>query len=223
MCCWSVTSLSEFSRNVGGGGGGGVGGGFDRPKVHTSTPFLQQVGNESANPKGSSVFYCNVNESSRALSPVESLETEEDESSSSSSSVPCANPLARVSPQASCPSDTKNADTEAERQGAIERNETAERIQAANVSNLANTSTIPARPLELSLHENDRKPRLKRIVMGIQSKREGRLLSVPNLKYQKTDGSTVCDLRCEDNTAPVADSFTGNLIRRFSKCFNLNK
>ncbi|KAF7402565.1 hypothetical protein HZH66_004832 [Vespula vulgaris] len=170
-----------------------------------------QVGSESAPQKSSSVFYCNVNESSRVLSPVESLETEEDESAS------CANPLARESPQASCPHDTKNADAETERQsGGVERNEPVERTHAANV-----TSTMAARPLELSLHENDRKPRLKRIVMGIQSKREGRLLSVPNLKYQKTDGSTVCDLRCEDNTAPVADSFTGNLIRRFSKCFNL--
>ncbi|KAF7405931.1 hypothetical protein HZH68_005300 [Vespula germanica] len=170
-----------------------------------------QVGSESAPQKSSSVFYCNVNESSRVLSPVESLETEEDESAS------CANPLARESPQASCPHDTKNADAETERQSSgVERNESVERTHATNV-----TSTMAARPLELSLHENDRKPRLKRIVMGIQSKREGRLLSVPNLKYQKTDGSTVCDLRCEDNTAPVADSFTGNLIRRFSKCFNL--
>ncbi|XP_043667394.1 syntaxin-binding protein 5 isoform X9 [Vespula pensylvanica] len=167
----------------------------------------QQVGSESAPQKSSSVFYCNVNESSRVLSPVESLETEEDESAS------CANPLARESPQASCPHDTKNADAETERQsGGVERNESVERTHVANV-----TSTMAARPLELSLHENDRKPRLKRIVMGIQSKREGRLLSVPNLKYQKTDGSTVCDLRCEDNTAPVADSFTGNLIRRFSR------
>ncbi|XP_047348852.1 syntaxin-binding protein 5 isoform X7 [Vespa velutina] len=169
-----------------------------------------QVGSESAPPKSSSVFYCNVNESSRALSPVESLETEEDES------VSCANPLGRESPQASCPHDTKNADTESERQSGVERNEAVERTHTANVTTMA-TSTMAARPLELSLHENDRKPRLKRIVMGIQSKREGRLLSVPNLKYQKTDGSTVCDLRCEDNTAPVADSFTGNLIRRFSR------
>ncbi|XP_046820893.1 syntaxin-binding protein 5 isoform X1 [Vespa crabro] len=169
-----------------------------------------QVGSESAPPKSSSVFYCNVNESSRALSPVESLETEEDES------VSCANPLGRESPQASCPHDTKNADTESERQSGVERNEAVERTHTANVTTMA-TNTMAARPLELSLHENDRKPRLKRIVMGIQSKREGRLLSVPNLKYQKTDGSTVCDLRCEDNTAPVADSFTGNLIRRFSR------
>ncbi|XP_046820897.1 syntaxin-binding protein 5 isoform X5 [Vespa crabro] len=169
-----------------------------------------QVGSESAPPKSSSVFYCNVNESSRALSPVESLETEEDES------VSCANPLGRESPQASCPHDTKNADTESERQSGVERNEAVERTHTANVTTMA-TNTMAARPLELSLHENDRKPRLKRIVMGIQSKREGRLLSVPNLKYQKTDGSTVCDLRCEDNTAPVADSFTGNLIRRFNK------
>ncbi|XP_046820896.1 syntaxin-binding protein 5 isoform X4 [Vespa crabro] len=168
------------------------------------------VGSESAPPKSSSVFYCNVNESSRALSPVESLETEEDES------VSCANPLGRESPQASCPHDTKNADTESERQSGVERNEAVERTHTANVTTMA-TNTMAARPLELSLHENDRKPRLKRIVMGIQSKREGRLLSVPNLKYQKTDGSTVCDLRCEDNTAPVADSFTGNLIRRFSR------
>ncbi|KAL2734052.1 syntaxin-binding protein 5 isoform X7 [Vespula squamosa] len=176
-----------------------------------------QVGNESTPQKSSSVFYCNVNESSRVLSPVESLETEEDESAS------CANPLGRTeSPQASCPHDTKNADAETEKQsGGVERNEPVERTHAANVTGTINTSTMAARPLELSLHENDRKPRLKRIVMGIQSKREGRLLSVPNLKYQKTDGSTVCDLRCEDNTAPVADSFTGNLIRRFSKCFNL--
>ncbi|KAK2585142.1 hypothetical protein KPH14_008648 [Odynerus spinipes] len=186
-----------------------------------------QVGSESAPQKSSSVFYCNVNESSRVLSPVESLETEEDESASCST----ANPSGRESPQASstassiasasssssssCPQaeHSKNVDGESERQSGAERGEvsavTAERTHACGIA---------ARPLELSLHENDRKPRLKRIVMGIQSKREGRLLSVPNLKYQKTDGSTVCDLRCEDNTAPVADtsSFTGNLIRRFS-------
>lgn len=196
------TTLGEFSCN----------GSIDWKFIRV--PHFQQVGSESAPPKSSSVFYCNVNESSRALSPVESLETEEDES------VSCANPLGRESPQASCPHDTKNADTESERQSGVERNEAVERTHTANVTTMA-TSTMAARPLELSLHENDRKPRLKRIVMGIQSKREGRLLSVPNLKYQKTDGSTVCDLRCEDNTAPVADSFTGNLIRRFSKCFNL--
>ncbi|KAI4495318.1 hypothetical protein M0804_001519 [Polistes exclamans] len=189
-----------------------------------------QVGNESATQKSSSVFYCNVNESSRVLSPVESLETEEEEEDEH----PCANTSGRESPQgSSCHRDTKNADSENERQN-VERNETgttnvtttnitssssSSNSSSTTTSTLASTTTntMAVRPLELSLHENDRKPRLKRIVMGIQSKREGRLLSVPNLKYQKTDGTTVCDLRCEDNTAPVADSFTGNLIRRFSK------
>ncbi|XP_043490591.1 syntaxin-binding protein 5 isoform X5 [Polistes fuscatus] len=190
------------------------------------------VGNESATQKSSSVFYCNVNESSRVLSPVESLETEEDEEDEQQ---PCANTSGRESPQggSSCPRDTKNADSENERQN-VERNETGTTTNVTTTSITSNSSsssssnttstptsttanTMAVRPLELSLHENDRKPRLKRIVMGIQSKREGRLLSVPNLKYQKTDGTTVCDLRCEDNTAPVADSFTGNLIRRFSR------
>lgn len=75
------------------------------------------------------------------------------------------------------------------------------------------------RPVNLTLPENELKPpRLKKIVKMKQVKREGRLLSVPNLKFAKND-ATVCDLRCEENTAP--ESFTGNLIRRFSKCSKL--
>lgn len=79
--------------------------------------------------------------------------------------------------------------------------------------------TEPVRPGNLTLVDHELKPpRLKKIVKMKQAKREGRLLSVPNLKLPKND-PTICDLRCEENTA--SESFTCNLIRRFSKCFKL--
>lgn len=79
-----------------------------------------------------------------------------------------------------------------------------------------------ARPVNLTLAEcqESRPPILKKIVKMRQAKREGRLLSVPNLKFAKNDPTMICDLRCEEtNTAP--ESFTYNLIRRFSKCLQL--
>lgn len=72
------------------------------------------------------------------------------------------------------------------------------------------------RPMNLYLFEHELKPsKLKHVAKLKQSKRENRLLSVPNLKFSKNE-TTVCDLRCEQNA--ISESFTCNLIKRFSKC-----
>lgn len=77
-------------------------------------------------------------------------------------------------------------------------------------------------PLNLTENQESRPPILKKIVRMRQAKREGRLLSVPNLKFAKNDPAMICDLRCEEtNTAAPPESFTYNLIRRFSKCLKL--
>ncbi|CAD1475422.1 unnamed protein product, partial [Heterotrigona itama] len=85
-------------------------------------------------------------------------------------------------------------------------------------------SAAAVRPVNLTLAETSCEtkppPRLMKIVRLKQAKREGRLLSVPNLKFAKNDPAMICDLRCEEaNTG--SESFTCNLIRRFSKCLKL--
>ena len=90
--------------------------------------------------------------------------------------------------------------------------------------NVAEKSEVAAvRPVNLTLAETCETkppPRLMKIVRLRQAKREGRLLSVPNLKFAKNDPAMICDLRCEEaNTG--SESFTCNLIRRFSKCLKL--
>ncbi|XP_076666454.1 syntaxin-binding protein tomosyn isoform X4 [Andrena cerasifolii] len=159
------------------------------------------VGTDSSGQK-SSVFYCNVNESASSLSPVESVESESPVSSESS--IPgCESPLnddkKRISQEAKSPM-TEGDNNKLPRQPPTD-----------NV--IAKSDAV--RPINLTLSENELKqPRLKKIVKLKQAKREGRLLSVPNLKLPKTD-PTICDLRCEENTAP--ESFTCNLMRRFNK------
>lgn len=81
----------------------------------------------------------------------------------------------------------------------------------------------PGPPLnftQLAENQESRPPILKKIVRMRQAKREGRLLSVPNLKFAKNDPAMICDLRCEETAAPP-ESFTYNLMRRFSKCLKL--
>lgn len=89
--------------------------------------------------------------------------------------------------------------------------------------NVAEMSEAAVRPVNLTLAETTcetKPPRLMKIVRLKQAKREGRLLSVPNLKFAKNDPAMICDLRCEEaNTG--SESFTCNLIRRFSKCLKL--
>jgi hypothetical protein len=52
----------------------------------------------------------------------------------------------------------------------------------------------------------------------IPDKRDQRLLSVPNIKFQKPEVQSLKDLRDrEENVVSPQPSFTGNLMRRFSK------
>ncbi|XP_076224180.1 syntaxin-binding protein tomosyn isoform X4 [Nomia melanderi] len=169
----------------------------------TFTPTLvtsqNGVGTDSSSQK-SSVFYCNVNESASSLSPVESIESESPVSSEGS--IP-----GRDSP---LNDDKKRTVQDAKSPVVVEGENNSKSSRAHNE---AAPSTVPSavRPVNLTLPEP---PRLKKIVKMKQAKREGRLLSVPNLKLPKND-PTICDLRCEDNTA--TESFTCNLIRRFSR------
>ncbi|XP_076224179.1 syntaxin-binding protein tomosyn isoform X3 [Nomia melanderi] len=160
---------------------------------------LSKVGTDSSSQK-SSVFYCNVNESASSLSPVESIESESPVSSEGS--IP-----GRDSP---LNDDKKRTVQDAKSPVVVEGENNSKSSRAHNE---AAPSTVPSavRPVNLTLPEP---PRLKKIVKMKQAKREGRLLSVPNLKLPKND-PTICDLRCEDNTA--TESFTCNLIRRFSR------
>ncbi|XP_076242614.1 syntaxin-binding protein tomosyn isoform X4 [Calliopsis andreniformis] len=161
------------------------------------SPSTDQVGTDSSGQK-SSVFYCNVNEPASSLSPIESVESE----TLLESSIPdCEHTL-----------DVKNQDNQEMKSPIIEGNNSKlPRQLPSEISAKSNA----VRPIDLQLAESESKqPRLKKIVKMKQAKREGRLLSVPNLKFAKSD-TTICDLRCEENTAP--ESFTGNLMRRFSR------
>lgn len=169
-------------------------------------PQCQQTSSDTGNQK-SSTFYCNVNETastSRSLSPVESVDSE-------SSLSPETQSPGRESPQID---DSKQEIQEA--RSPMSENESEKMI--INDGNIGVKTEI-VRPMNLSLPEHELKPpRLKRIAKIKQAKRENRLLSVPNLKFSKNE-TTVCDLRCEENA--TSESFTCNLIRRFSKCLYL--
>lgn len=170
-------------------------------------PQCQQVSSDTGNQK-SSMLYCNTNETtstSRSLSPVESIDSE-------SSLSPENLPPGCESPQID---DSKKREIQEARSLTESENE---KTVTNNDNTGTQTKTEAVRPMNLSLPEYEVKPhRLKRIAKIKQVKRENRLLSVPNLKFSKNEG-TVCDLRCEESTATNSESFTCNLIRRFSKC-----
>jgi len=164
-------------------------------------PQCQQIGSDTGSQK-SSTFYCNIDEaaSTSSLSPVESVDSESSLSPENS-----------VSPGHQSP---QTDDRKREIQEARSPTENNEKTVMSNDNIGAKTEAI--RPMNLSLPEHELKlPKLKYIAKIKQAKRESRLLSVPNLKFPKNE-MTVCDLRCEENA--TSESFTGNLIRRFSKC-----
>ncbi|XP_026830826.1 syntaxin-binding protein 5 isoform X5 [Ooceraea biroi] len=162
-------------------------------------PQCQQVGSDAGNQK-SSTFYCNVSETastSRSLSPVESIDSESSLSPDNQSSG-CESPQI----------DDRKRDIQEARSPTESENE---KTTMSNIS----VKTEAVRPMNLSLPEHELKPpRLKRIAKIKQAKRDNRLLSVPNLKFSKNE-TTVCDLRCEESA--TSESFTCNLIRRFSR------
>ncbi|XP_012134712.1 syntaxin-binding protein tomosyn isoform X2 [Megachile rotundata] len=160
----------------------------------TFTPTLvtsqDGVGSDCSGQK-SSVFYCNLNETASSLSPVESDPSLTSEDSSY---------------------DHESPNNQEAKSPMIEGDNTKlPKFQNDKIHQKAEL----VRPGNLMLAEHELKPpRLKKIVKMKQAKREGRLLSVPNLKFPKND-PTICDLRCEENVTP--ESFTCNLIRRFSR------
>lgn len=76
------------------------------------------------------------------------------------------------------------------------------------------------RPDNLEITDSDgvpkRPPRHKK---KTQEQRDKRLLSVPNIKFLRLDQQSLKDLRDKEETTVVSPqpSFTGNLMRRFSK------
>lgn len=81
-----------------------------------------------------------------------------------------------------------------------------------------------SRPDNLELGADDgspvRPPRHKKKQQQQQDKRDQRLLSVPNIKFQRADCQNYKDLRDKDDinaVSPQTATFTGNLRRRFSK------
>ncbi|XP_018365635.1 PREDICTED: syntaxin-binding protein 5 isoform X1 [Trachymyrmex cornetzi] len=164
-------------------------------------PQCQQISSDTGSQK-SSTFYCNINEvasTSCSLSPVESIDSE-------SSLSPESQSPGRESPQ----TDDKKQEIQEARSPTENENE---KTIISNDNIGAKTEAV--RPMNLSLPEHETKPpRLRYIAKIKQAKREGRLLSVPNLKFSKNE-TTVCDLRCEESA--TSESFTGNLIRRFSR------
>ncbi|XP_006569742.2 syntaxin-binding protein 5 isoform X3 [Apis mellifera] len=180
------------------------------------------VGSDTSSQK-SCVFYCNVNENASSLSPVESIVSESSLS-----------PEDSLSERGESPTGEDTGKRKSREEGARMRAVVA--IDAAQADRnrwigRGEREAPPAdggggggggggvaRPVNLTLAEcqESRPPILKKIVKMRQAKREGRLLSVPNLKFAKNDPTMICDLRCEEtNTAP--ESFTYNLIRRFSR------
>ncbi|KAG5305778.1 STXB5 protein, partial [Acromyrmex insinuator] len=162
-------------------------------------PQCQQISSDTGSQK-SSTFYCNIEAASTSsLSPVESVDSE-------SSLSPESQSPGRESPQ----TDDKKQEIQEARSSTENENE---KTIMSNDNIVAKTEAV--RPMNLSLPEHEAKPpRLRYIAKIKQAKREGRLLSVPNLKFSKNE-TTVCDLRCEESA--TSESFTGNLIRRFSK------
>ncbi|EGI68778.1 Syntaxin-binding protein 5 [Acromyrmex echinatior] len=162
-------------------------------------PQCQQISSDTGSQK-SSTFYCNIEAASTSsLSPVESVDSE-------SSLSPESQSPGRESPQ----TDDKKQEIQETRSSTENENE---KTIMSNDNIVAKTEAV--RPMNLSLPEHEAKPpRLRYIAKIKQAKREGRLLSVPNLKFSKNE-TTVCDLRCEESA--TSESFTGNLIRRFNK------
>lgn len=164
-------------------------------------PQCQQISSDTGSQK-SSTFYCNIEAASTSsLSPVESVDSE-------SSLSPESQSPGHDSPQ----TDDKKQEIQEARSPTENENE---KTVMSNDNIGAKTEAV--RPMNLSLPEHEAKPsRLRYIAKIKQAKREGRLLSVPNLKFSKNE-TAVCDLRCEES-ATSSESFTGNLMRRFSKC-----
>ncbi|KAK3914090.1 Syntaxin-binding protein 5 [Frankliniella fusca] len=78
---------------------------------------------------------------------------------------------------------------------------------------------VSRRPADLALFDNDgrpvRPPRRRESAMRKTSeKRDGRLLSVPNIKYHRSDHHHLRDLRRKDEASSSAPAF-GGFIRRF--------
>ncbi|XP_043579029.1 syntaxin-binding protein 5 isoform X2 [Bombus pyrosoma] len=175
----------------------------------TFTPTLvtsqNGVGTDSSSQK-SSVFYCNIPENASSLSPVESTVSES--SLSSEGSIP-----GRESPL----NDDKKRNNQEAKSPVTEgdKNKSILRFSTDNENVIEKSDAV--RPVNLTLAESCemKPPRLMKIVKMKQAKREGRLLSVPNLKFAKNDPA-ICDLRCEE-TNTASESFTCNLIRRFNK------
>ncbi|XP_015585069.1 syntaxin-binding protein 5 isoform X2 [Cephus cinctus] len=157
----------------------------------------------TSNNQKRSVFYCNPSESTTPLSPVESVGSE-------SSSSPEKN-----SPQHEKSPSTESKFTSSDGKSVNSQIETEKIKSITGTEDQGITATTePVRPADLPLFDNECKPpvRTKRAGKEKLPKREGRLLSVPNIKYQKNDG-VLCDLRCEDSTS--TESFAGNFMRRF--------
>ncbi|XP_018307503.1 syntaxin-binding protein 5 isoform X5 [Mycetomoellerius zeteki] len=163
-------------------------------------PQCQQISSDTGSQK-SSTFYCNIEAASTSsLSPVESVDSE-------SSLSPESQSPGHDSPQ----TDDKKQEIQEARSPTENENE---KTVMSNDNIGAKTEAV--RPMNLSLPEHEAKPsRLRYIAKIKQAKREGRLLSVPNLKFSKNE-TAVCDLRCEES-ATSSESFTGNLMRRFSR------
>lgn len=161
-----------------------------------------------------------MNENASSLSPVESIVSESSLSPEDSLSERGESPTGEETGK------RKNREEEARRRAVVaidaaqaDRNRWIGRGEREAPPAERRPDGGVARPVNLTLAESQesRPPILKKIVKMRQAKREGRLLSVPNLKFAKNDPTMICDLRCEEtNTAP--ESFTYNLIRRFSKC-----
>lgn len=81
---------------------------------------------------------------------------------------------------------------------------------------------VSRRPADLPLFDSDGRPmrpprRRESVMKKVTEKRDGRLLSVPNIKYHRSDHHHLRDLRRKDEASSSAPAF-GGLIRRFSKC-----
>ncbi|CAK9813629.1 Syntaxin-binding protein 5 [Anthophora plagiata] len=164
------------------------------------------AGSDSSGQK-TSIFYCNVNESASPLSRNESTVSEPSLTMEGSSTPGEESSL----------SDCKKRDNQQQGKSLTIEGENGKPMLARSLNESAIEKSKAVRPVDLTLAENEPKaPRLKKIVKMKQAKREGRLLSVPNLKFAKNDPA-VCDLRCEETNNTATESFTCNLIRRFSK------
>lgn len=99
--------------------------------------------------------------------------------------------------------------------------EACECLSDSGMDTGSDADRVSRRPADLPLFDTDGKPmrpprRRESVMKKVAEKRDCRLLSVPNIKYHRSDHHHLRDLRRKDEASSSAPAF-GGFIRRFNK------